>query len=60
MAPKLSHAHFSLTAFFVMSVKLAAQILNSLVGNILKEFGPPEASGTAEFCRLMDTFFYTS
>ena len=55
MAPKLSLAHFSLTAFFVMSVKLAAQILNSSVGNILKEFGPPEASG--EFCRLMDTFF---
>ena len=25
---------------------------------ILKEFGPPEASGTAEFCILMDTFFY--
>ena len=55
--PKLSDAHFSLTAFSVMNVKLAAQILSSLVGNILKEFGPPEASGTAEFCVLMDTFF---
>ena len=40
-----------------MNVKLAVQILSSSVGNILKEFGPPEASGTAEFCILMDTFF---
>ena len=40
-----------------MNVKLAVQILSSLVGNILKEFCPPEASRTAEFCTLMDTFF---
>ena len=39
-----------------MNVKLAVRILSSSVGNILKEFGPPEASGTAEFCILMDTF----
>ena len=40
-----------------MNVKLAVQILSSLVGNIFKEFCPPEASRTAEFCTLMDTFF---
>ena len=40
-----------------MNVKLAVQILSSSVGNILKEFGPPEAFGTTEFCILMDTFF---
>ena len=28
-----------------------------MVGNIFKEFYPPEASRTAEFCTLMDTFF---
>ena len=39
-----------------MNVKLAVRILSSSVGNILKEFGPLEASGTAEFCILMDTF----
>ena len=39
--PKLSDAHFSLTTFSVMNVKLAAQILSSPVGNIFKEFGPP-------------------
>ena len=38
---KLSDAHFSLTTLSVMNLKLAAQILSSSVGNILKEFGPP-------------------
>ena len=55
--PKLSDAHFSFATFSVMNVKLAAQILSSSVGNILKEFGPSEDSGTAEFYILMDTFF---
>ena len=55
--PKLSDAHFSLTAYSVMNVRFAVQLFSSLVGNIFKEFGPPEAFGTAEFCILMDTFF---
>ena len=55
--PELSDAHFSLTVYSVMNVRLAVQIFSSTVGNILKEFGLPEASGTAEFCILMDTFF---
>ena len=55
--PKLSDSHFSLTAYSVMNVKLAVQILISLVGDILKEFGSSEDSGTAEFCILMDAFF---
>ena len=42
--PKLSDAYFSLTAFSVTNVNLAVQILSSSVGNILKEFCPPEAS----------------
>ena len=52
--PNLSDAHFSLTAYSVMNVRLAVQILSSSVGNILKELGPSEASGTAEFCISMD------
>ena len=55
--PKLSGAHFSLTAYSVMNVRLAVQILSSSVGNILKKFGPSKAFGTAEFCKLMDTVF---
>ena len=35
----------------------AAQVLSDTVGNVLNEFGPPEAVGTAQFCRMMDKFF---
>ena len=55
--PKLSDTHFSLNVYPVMNVRLAVQIPSSSVGNILKEFGPPEASGIVEFCILMDKFF---
>ena len=40
-----------------MNVRLAAQVLSSSVGNILTEYGPPEAAGTAKFCSIMDNFF---
>ena len=40
--PKLSEAHFSLTAYSVINVRMTVQILSSTVGNILKEFVPPE------------------
>ena len=32
-----------------MRVLLAAQVLNETVGNVLNQFGQPEAAGTAEF-----------
>ena len=31
--------------------------MSSTVGNVLKSFGPPEATETANFCLLMDKFF---
>ena len=40
-----------------MQVRLAAQVLSDTVGNVLNEFGPPEAAGTAQFCLMMDRFF---
>lgn len=40
-----------------MRVNLASQILSESVGKTLKEFGPKEARGTAEFCLQMDRFF---
>ena len=40
-----------------MNVRLAAQILSSTVSNVLNNFAPPEAAGTAKFCSLMDSFF---
>ena len=40
-----------------MNVKLAAQILNTTVGNTILDFEPDEAKETANFCLLMDSFF---
>ena len=55
--PKLTYDHIKLTPYSIMNVKLAAQVLSSTVSRILSQYGPPEASGTARFCMIMDTFF---
>ena len=57
LLPKLTNEHFKLTSYSVMNVRLAVQVLSSSVGNVLKEFGPPETAGTAKFCLMMDSFF---
>ena len=62
--PKLTNDHINLTPYSVMRVNLAAQVLSETVGNVLNQFGhshkkngPPEATGTANFCLMMDKFF---
>ena len=55
--PKLISDHINLTPYSVMRVNLAAQVLSDTVGNVLHQFGPPEATGTANFCLMMDKFF---
>ena len=55
--PKLTYEHVKLTPYSVMNVKLAAQVLSSTVSKVVSQYGPPEASETAKFCMLMDTFF---
>ena len=40
-----------------MRVNLAAQILSASLAAVLKNFGPPEAQGTAKLCEIMDSFF---
>lgn len=57
LLPKLTFDHLKLSSFSVMNVRLAAQVLSSSVSNALKDFGPPEALGTAKFCKMMDSFF---
>ena len=54
---KLTSDHINLTPYSVMRVYLAAQVLSETVGNVLKEFGPPECAGTSQFCLMMDKFF---
>ena len=41
--PKLTGDHINLTPYSVMRVNLAAQVLSDTVGNVLAQFGPPEA-----------------
>ena len=57
LLPKLTNEHFKLMSFSVKNVRLAVQALSSSVGNVLNEFGPPEAAGTAKFCLMIDCFF---
>ena len=40
-----------------MNVRLAAQISRLFVSKVLSTYGTPEATGTAQFCLLMDMFF---
>ena len=46
-----------LSSYSVMNVKLAAQVLSSTVSQVLRNFGPADAAGTATFCSMMDKFF---
>ena len=52
--PKLRSDHINLTAYSIMNVRLAAQVLSETVGKILFKYGPSDAAGTSKFCILMD------
>ena len=57
LLPKLTYDHINLTSYSVMNVRLAVQVLSTTMSNVLKKFGPAEASGTSKFCKMMDSFF---
>ena len=57
LTPKLTANHIMLNSYSVMRVNYASQVLSETVAATLEEFGPPEAAGTAKFCRQMDRFF---
>ena len=40
-----------------MTVKYAVQVLSSTMATVITHHGPPEASETAKFCKMMDSFF---
>ena len=56
LLPKLTPDHVYLNSYSVMII-IAAQVLSETVGNVLLNFGPQEAAGTARFCLLVDKFF---
>eukprot|EP00794_Sanderia_malayensis_P012456 gene12456-13744_t len=57
LLPKLTSDHVNITPYSAMRVHLAVQVLSSSVAAVLREYGPKEASATAEFCEKMDMFF---
>ena len=55
--PIIISDHVKLTLYSVMRVNLATQVLSSTMSSVLTQFGPPEASATAEYCKMIDEFF---
>ncbi|XP_015763062.1 PREDICTED: uncharacterized protein LOC107342123 [Acropora digitifera] len=41
-----------------MRVNLAAEVLSASVAAVLRSFSPPDTSGTAKLCEMVDSFFY--
>ncbi len=55
--PKLTLEHIVLTPYSKMKVKLATQVLSQSVAITLEEADDDDVLGTAEFCRMMNSFF---
>ena len=55
--PKLTLEHIVLTSYSKMKVNLATQVLSQSVAIALEEADNYEVLGTAEFCRMMNSFF---
>ena len=54
--PIITSDHVKLTSYSVMN-NLAAQVLSPTMSSVLTQFGPPEVSATAEYCKMIDQFF---
>ena len=57
LLPRITFDHIKLNSYSVMRVNLAAQVLSATVAAVLESFGPAEASATAKFCSMVDSFF---
>ena len=57
LLPKLSSKHVDLTAYSIIKVNLAVQVLSATVSNVLSTYSGPESSATAKFCSMMNSFF---
>ena len=54
---RITSDHVKLKSYSVMRVNLATQVLSSTMSSVLTQFGPPEASATAEYCKMIGQFF---
>ena len=57
LLPKITYEHVYLTPYYVMNVRLAAQVLSTTVSKVMSNYRPADAAGTAEFCLIFDKFF---
>ena len=57
LLPKITYGHVYLTPYSVMNVRLAAQVLSTIVSKVLYNYGPGDATGTTEFYLMFDKFF---
>ena len=57
LLPRINTDHIELPSYSVKRVSLAAQVSSSSIGNVLKNFGPPDAAAATEFCEEIDNFF---
>ena len=57
LLPKITYEHVYLTPYQVVNVRLAAQMLSTTASKVLSNYGPADATGTAEFCLMFDKFF---
>ena len=57
LLPKTTHEHVYLTPYFVMNVRLAAQVLSTIVRKVLPNYGSVDAAGTAKVCLMFDKCF---
>eukprot|EP00795_Rhopilema_esculentum_P004986 gene4986-21354_t len=55
--PKLTNEHIYLNPYSKMRVNLAAQVMSETVGKVMVEYGPTQASATANYILMIDKFF---
>ena len=58
--PRITDQHINLNSYSCMTVKFAVQVLSTTMSTVLNLHGPPDASETARFCKMMDTFLTAS
>ena len=55
--PEITDQHIHLNPYSTMTVKYAVQVLGSTMSTVLSHHGPPDASETAKFFKMLDSFF---
>ena len=54
---KLKNEHIYLNPYSKMLVNLAVQVMSETVGKVMVEYGPTQASATANYILMIDKFF---